>query len=185
MEDISYTAASVPSARSNVVRFPRVSSGYRSTHLEPADSTPASLEDRARLMQRMLRYATRALERASANATSHDMHAYLTAFAEVSAIEHIRRHGESDTNEIERSVLQAEAAALRFLKCLNPSPEALRHAQFRFGSLMTRRVGLLIRYHLALCTATEQRFLGGFLQHTLHWAQHYQPAQQASLQSMQ
>lgn len=124
-------------------------------------------------MRRMLRHAMQALERNRTHASSNDMHAYLTAFAEVSALEHVTRHPHASPLDIEHATLQAEATAMRYLVCLTPAPGALRHAQSCFGSLMARRVALLIRYHRAQCTATEQRFIAGLLRHTLQWAEGY------------
>lgn len=124
-------------------------------------------------MQRVLQHAMQSLERSRACASSSDMHAYLTAFAEVSALDHVARHPDAGPLDIEHATLQAEATAMRYLVCLSPAPSALRHAQYRFGSLMARRVALLIRYHRAQCTATEHGFIDGLLRHTLHWAEGY------------
>lgn len=146
--------------------------------LSPASpSAPGSLAtrlaSRAHLMRRMLQHAMHALERSRTRASSNDMHAYLTAFAEVSALEHVTRHPHASPHDTEHATLQAEATAMRYLVCLAPAPGALRHAQYRFGSLMARRVALLIRYHRAQCTATEHRFIDDLLRHTLQWAEGY------------
>jgi hypothetical protein len=137
------------------------------------DLNQYSLPARAHIMRRVLQRALSVLERAPARARSSDMHAYLTAFAEVSALDHVNRPMCADPEEIERTTLQAEASATRFLACLNAAPDVLRDAQHRFGSVMARRVSLLIRHHLEQGTATERRFVDDLLQHTLYWAQRY------------
>ncbi|HVL10761.1 MAG TPA: hypothetical protein VM512_16620 [Burkholderiaceae bacterium] len=173
MADHSTHVLHTDHAPANILPFRRVAVPTAAPSASAPTSPATHLANRAQLMQRVLQHAMRSLERKRARATSSDMHAYLTAFAEVSALDHVTRHPHADPIDIERATLQAEATAMRYLVCLNPASSALRHAQYRFGSLMARRVALLIRYHRSQCTATEHRFIDGLLRHTLHWAEAY------------
>lgn len=171
-DNVSLTAAQ---NRSNVLPFQaRMPAPAKTVATHPPEKSPATLlRYRTVVMNLVLQRAMESLENRQHPPLSRDMSIYLMAFTEMAALDYVSKHPDLDEKAMEIVILQADATANRYLACLNPSPAALRQAQFDFGSIVARRVALLIRYHLAQCSVSEYRFMRNLSRHSMRIAELY------------